>query len=259
MNTDSEYQKQIFRELQFNKSFKSDYIVQYYGMFTDEQSSSIYIAMEYMGGKSLEATYKNLLKRGGRISERVIGKIAESVLRGLSYLHERKVIHRDIKPQNILLNEKGEIKLCDFGVSGEAVNSLAMTFTGTSFYMAPERIQGQPYSVTCDVWSLGLTLLEVAGGRFPFESDKITQNVAPIELLTMILTFSPQLKDEPELDISWSKTFRSFIDYCLKKDARERPSPRQMLKHPWIVGQMKKKVNMERFVKKCWEKEKDGI
>ncbi|CAI4805325.1 AAC_HP2_G0053000.mRNA.1.CDS.1 [Saccharomyces cerevisiae] len=259
MNTDPEYQKQIFRELQFNKSFKSDYIVQYYGMFTDEQSSSIYIAMEYMGGKSLEATYKNLLKRGGRISERVIGKIAESVLRGLSYLHERKVIHRDIKPQNILLNEKGEIKLCDFGVSGEAVNSLAMTFTGTSFYMAPERIQGQPYSVTCDVWSLGLTLLEVAGGRFPFESDKITQNVAPIELLTMILTFSPQLKDEPELDISWSKTFRSFIDYCLKKDARERPSPRQMLKHPWIVGQMKKKVNMERFVKKCWEKEKDGI
>ena len=259
MNTDPEYQKQIFRELQFNKSFKSNYIVQYYGMFTDEQNSSIYIAMEYMGGKSLEATYKNLLKRGGRISERVIGKIAESVLRGLSYLHERKVIHRDIKPQNILLNEKGEVKLCDFGVSGEAVNSLAMTFTGTSFYMAPERIQGQPYSVTCDVWSLGLTLLEVAGGRFPFESEKITQNVAPIELLTMILTFSPQLKDEPELDISWSKKFKSFIEYCLKKDARERPSPRQMLKHPWIVGQMKKKVNMERFVKKCWESEGDEI
>ncbi|KOG96177.1 putative mitogen-activated protein kinase kinase MKK2 [Saccharomyces eubayanus] len=257
LNTDPEYQKQIFRELQFNKSFKSNYIVQYYGMFTDERNSSIYIAMEYMGGRSLEATYKNLLRRGGRISEKVMGKIAESVLRGLSYLHERKVIHRDIKPQNILLNEKGEIKLCDFGVSGEAVNSLAITFTGTSFYMAPERIQGQPYSVTCDVWSLGLTLLEVAGGKFPFESDKITQNVAPIELLTMILTFSPRLKDEPELGIIWSKTFKSFIEYCLKKDARERPSPRQMLKHPWIVGQMKKKVNMERFVKKCWESEED--
>ena len=257
MNTDPEYQKQIFRELQFNKSFKSNYIVQYYGMFTDEQSSSIYIAMEYMGGRSLEATYKNLLRRGGRISERVIGKIAESVLRGLSYLHERKIIHRDIKPQNILLNEKGEVKLCDFGVSGEAVNSLAMTFTGTSFYMAPERIQGQPYSVTCDVWSLGLTLLEVAGGKFPFKSEKITQNVAPIELLTMILTFSPHLKDEPELDICWSKTFKSFIEYCLKKDASERPSPRQMLKHPWIMGQMKKKVNMERFVRKCWENEEE--
>lgn len=197
LNTDPEYQKQIFRELQFNKSFESDYIVKYYGMFADQQNSTIYIAMEYMGGKSLDAVYKNLIRRGGRISEKVLGKIAEAVLRGLSYLHERKIIHRDIKPQNILLNLQGQVKLCDFGVSGEAVNSLATTFTGTSFYMAPERIKGQPYSVTCDVWSLGLTLLEVAQGRFPFGSDKMAANVAPIELLTIILTFTPELKDEP--------------------------------------------------------------
>ncbi|EDO17161.1 hypothetical protein Kpol_1072p31 [Vanderwaltozyma polyspora DSM 70294] len=256
LNTDPEYQKQIFRELQFNKSFKSDYIVRYYGMFTDESNSSIFIAMEYMGGRSLDAIYLNLLNLGGRIGEKVLGKIAESVLRGLSYLHERKVIHRDIKPQNILLNEKGQVKLCDFGVSGEAVNSLATTFTGTSFYMAPERIQGQPYSVTCDVWSLGLTLLEVAQAKFPFGSDKMTATIAPIELLMLILTFSPQLKDEPELNIVWSKSFKSFIEYCLKKDPSERPSPRQMIQHPWIQGQMKKKVNMEKFVRKCWENDR---
>lgn len=255
LNTDPEFQKQIFRELQFNRSFKSDYIVRYYGMFRDELNCSIYIAMEYMGGKSLDAVYKNLLSRGGRIGEKVLGKIAEDVLRGLSYLHEKKVIHRDIKPQNILFNEKGEVKLCDFGVSGEAVNSLATTFTGTSFYMAPERIQGEPYSVTCDVWSLGLTILEVAQGHFPFGSDKITANIAPIELLVMILTFTPKLDDEPENNISWSNSFKSFIEYCLKKDPRERPSPRQMLKHPWIQGQMKKKVNMAKFIKKCWENE----
>lgn len=211
--------------------------------------------MEYMGGKSLEAVYKNLLSRGGRIGEKVLGKISEDILRGLSYLHEKKVIHRDIKPQNILFNDEGEVKLCDFGVSGEAVNSLATTFTGTSFYMAPERIQGEPYSVTCDVWSLGLTILEVAQGVFPFGSDKITANIAPIELLVLILTFTPELKDEPENNISWSNSFKSFIGYCLKKDPRERPSPRQMLKHPWMQGQMKKKVNMAKFIKRCWEKE----
>lgn len=255
LNTDPEFQKQIFRELQFNRSFKSNYIVRYYGMFRDELNSSIYIAMEYMGGKSLDAVYKNLLSRGGRIGEKVLGKIAEDVLRGLSYLHEKKVIHRDIKPQNILFNDEGEVKLCDFGVSGEAVNSLATTFTGTSFYMAPERIQGEPYSVTCDVWSLGLTILEVAQGHFPFGSDKITVNIAPIELLVMILTFTPELRDEPENNISWSNSFKSFIEYCLKKDPRERPSPRQILKHPWIQGQMKKKVNMAKFINKCWENE----
>lgn len=253
LNTDPEFQKQIFRELQFNKSFKSDYIVRYYGMFTDEENSSIYIAMEYMGGRSLEAVYKNLMKRGGRISEKVLGKVAESVLRGLSYLHEKKIIHRDIKPQNILLSDTGHVKLCDFGVSGEAVNSLATTFTGTSFYMAPERIQGQPYSVTCDVWSLGLTILEVAQGHFPFGSDKITANIAPIELLMLILTFEPQLKDEEDNNIKWSGSFKSFIAYCLKKDPTERPSPRQMLQHPWIQGQMKKRVNMEKFIRRCWE------
>lgn len=253
LNGDPEFQKQLLRELQFNKSFKSDYIVRYYGMFTDEQHSSIYIAMEYMGGKSLEAIYKNLLRRNGRIGEKILGKIAESVLRGLSYLHEKKVIHRDIKPQNILLNEEGQVKLCDFGVSGEAVNSLATTFTGTSFYMAPERIQGQPYSVTCDVWSLGLTVLEVAQGHFPFGPDKMATTIAPIELLTLILTFTPHLDDEPEKNIKWSRAFKSFIEFCLRKEARERPSPRQMIQHPWIQGQMKKQVDMKKFITKCWQ------
>ncbi|CAH00483.1 mitogen-activated protein kinase kinase MKK1 [Kluyveromyces lactis] len=245
-------EKQIFRELQFNKSCKSDFIVRYYGMFACEETSTIFIAMEYMGGRSLDSVYKHLLSKGGRIGEKVLGKIAESVLRGLFYLHERKIIHRDIKPQNILFNEIGQIKLCDFGVSGEAVNSLATTFTGTSYYMAPERIQGQPYSVTSDVWSLGLTLLEVAQGHSPFDTDKLAANMPPIELLMLILTFTPELKDEPEQGIVWSKSFKSFLDYSLKKDSKDRPSPRQMLQHPWMVGQTKKHVNMKKFIQTCW-------
>lgn len=253
-NPDQEIQKQITRELKFNKSCDSPYIVKYFGAFLDERNSRICIAMEYMGGKSLDATYKRINERGGRIGEKVLGKIAESILRGLSYLYTKKIIHRDVKPQNILLNHEGEVKLCDFGVSGNVINSLASTFTGTSFYMAPERIRGDSYSITSDVWSLGVTLLEVAKGRFPFYKEGSDEKTtAPIELISMIISYTPELKDEP--GITWSSSFRSFINYCLVKDPKTRASPRQMLEHPWIKGQMKKNVKMDVFVQKCWEED----
>ncbi|CDK26764.1 unnamed protein product [Kuraishia capsulata CBS 1993] len=246
-------QTQIMRELNFNRSCKSKYIVDYYGTFMDEEDASIYICMEFMGGTSLDAIYKNIKSRNGRIGEKVIGKIAESVLQGLSYLHSRKIIHRDVKPQNILLDWDGSVKLCDFGVSGEVVNSLATTFTGTSYYMAPERIKNEPYTVSSDVWSLGLTLLEVAQGKFPFHNTDRTMALTPIELLSMILEFTPVLNDEPEEGITWSASFRNFLEYCLIKEPERRPSPRQMLEHPWIGGQVKKVVKMDKFVRKCWE------
>jgi mitogen-activated protein kinase kinase len=92
--------------------------------------------MEYCEAGSLDSLAQKIKKRRARTSEKVLGRIAESILGGLDYLHERKIIHRDIKPSNIVVTRKGEIKLCDFGVSGELVNSMAGTFTGTSFYMA---------------------------------------------------------------------------------------------------------------------------
>lgn len=249
--------KQILRELKYNTTICSENIVSMYGMFYD--LDNIYICMEYMGGGSLETVYKQLLLKGGRVSEKVLGKIAESGFTGLAYLHQQKIIHRDIKPSNILVNLDGQIKLCDFGVSGDIVNSLATTFTGTSFYMAPERIQGQPYTVTSDVWSMGLSLLEVAEARFPLRKsnngDEFNEDeeLPPIELLMMILNFKPELKDYPEYNLVWSNSFKNFIEYCLKIDSMERPSPRQMLNHPWVQGQMKKKVNMAKFVSKCLE------
>ena len=85
----------------------------------------------------------------------VLGKIAEAVLGGLKYLYlAHRIMHRDIKPSNVLLNSRGQIKLCDFGVSSELENSVADTFVGTGTYMAPERIQGSPYTVKSDVWSV---------------------------------------------------------------------------------------------------------
>ncbi|EEQ36951.1 hypothetical protein CLUG_01074 [Clavispora lusitaniae ATCC 42720] len=251
---DPNIQKQILRELQYNRLCNSPNIVKYYGTFIVQKSSMIGIAMEYMAGRSLDAIYKRVIELDptNRINEKVLGKIAESVLRGLSYLHSQRIIHRDIKPSNILLDRQGNVKICDFGVSGEVDNSVATTFVGTQYYMAPERIMGKPYSVSCDVWSLGLTLLEVARGSFPYHLQMDSNPLGPIELLSLILEYQPRLEDIPEDGIFWSDSLKNFISYCLKKNAEERPSPQQMLQHPWCVGQRNIRVNMQKFVYRLW-------
>lgn len=104
----------------------------------------------------------------------------------------------------------GQVKLCDFGISGELVNSLAGSLTGTSYHMAPERIQRKPYTVISDVWSLGLTLLEVAMNRFPYPGALMS-----IELLSIIVSQpSPVLKNEEHN--TWSPEFHHFIQICLE-------------------------------------------
>lgn len=199
--------KQVLRELEFLSSTSSPYIVEHYGAFLAEHDTQICILMEYCEAGSLDSILGKLKSRKWRCSEHVLGRIASSVLRGLDYLHERKIIHRDIKPSNILLTRTGAIKLCDFGVSGELVDSHAGTFTGTSFFMAPERITGKPYSIKSDVWSLGLTLHEVAHLRFPYG-----EHLAPIELLSFIVTAPvPTMIDCPEEGVFWTPEIRDFM------------------------------------------------
>jgi mitogen-activated protein kinase kinase len=172
--------------------------------------------MEFCEGGSLDSIYREVKKLGGRTGEKVLGKVAEGVLNGLTYLHSKKIIHRDIKPSNILLCRDGQVKLCDFGVSGEfGTKGDANTFIGTSYYMAPERITGQSYTITSDVWSTGVTLLEVAQHRFPFPADgtEMQPRAGLIDLLTYIVRQPiPKLKDEPEAGIKWSDNFKYFIE-----------------------------------------------
>lgn len=182
----------------------------------DDTAGTIGISMEFCEGGSLDSVYREVKKLGGRSGEKVLGKVAEGVLNGLTYLHGHRIIHRDIKPSNILLTRKGEVKLCDFGVSGEfGTKGDANTFIGTSYYMAPERITGQSYTITSDVWSLGVTLLEVAQHRFPFPADGTEMNprAGLIDLLTYIVRQPiPKLKDEPENSLKWSDSFKYFIE-----------------------------------------------
>ncbi|MDI1486931.1 MAG: Protein kinase C signaling pathway involved MAPKK protein [Ramalina farinacea] len=253
--------KQIVRELAFNKDCNSAHICKYYGAF-DDSTGTISIAMEYCAGGSLHGVYREVKKLGGRTGEKVLGKVAEGVLNGLTYLHGRKIIHRDIKPSNILLTREGMVRLCDFGVSGEfGTKGDANTFIGTSYYMAPERIQGQSYTITSDVWSLGVTLLEVAQHRFPFPADgtEMQPKAGLIDLLTYIVRQPiPKLKDEPgdekgEGAISWSPNFKYFIECCLEKDSSRRASPWRIMEHPWMVEMQSKKVNMAHFLAQVWD------
>ncbi|KAF8170914.1 ste7-like protein [Pholiota molesta] len=158
--------KQILRELQIMHDCHSKYIISFYGAFLADPN--ICICMEFMDKGSLDGIYKKI----GPIDIDVVGQVALAVLEGLTYLYDvHRIIHRDIKPSNILFNSRGEIKICDFGVSGELINSIADTFVGTSTYMSPERIQGAQYTVKSDVWSLGISLIELALGRFPFSES----------------------------------------------------------------------------------------
>ncbi|CUA68809.1 mitogen-activated protein kinase kinase 2 [Rhizoctonia solani] len=186
--------KQILRELQIMHDCHSEHIISFHGAFVADPH--IHICMEYMDKGSLDGIYK----KHGPIDIQVVGKIAIAVLEGLTYLYDvHRIIHRDIKPSNILFNSKGEIKICDFGVSGELINSIADTFVGTSTYMSPERIQGAQYTVKSDVWSLGISLIELALGHFPFaesssddsdlsdlaELDEGMSNSNPVDLSTL--------------------------------------------------------------------------
>ncbi|KAK8108827.1 hypothetical protein PG984_014628 [Apiospora sp. TS-2023a] len=255
-NPDPDVKKQIVREINFNKECASEHICRYYGAFVDPATATISISMEFCEGGSLDSIYKEVKRLGGRTGEKVLGKIAEGVLAGLTYLHSKKIIHRDIKPSNILICRNGDVKLCDFGVSGDfGTKGEANTFIGTSYYMAPERITGQSYTITSDVWSTGVTLLEVAQHRFPFPADgtEMQPKAGLIDLLTYIVRQPiPKLKDEPDANILWSDSFKYFIECCLEKEPNRRASPWRMLEHPWMVDMKTKRVNMEKYLSQVW-------
>lgn len=165
---------QIIMELDILHRCVSPFIIDFYGAFFQE--GSVYICIEYMDGGSIDKLY------GDGVPEGVLKKVTLSTVMGLKCLKdEHNIIHRDVKPTNILVNTRGQVKICDFGVSGNLVASIAKTNIGCQSYMAPERISGGgiaqvgagggSYSVQSDIWSLGLTIIECALGRYPYPPE----------------------------------------------------------------------------------------
>lgn len=240
---------QILMELEVLHKCDSPYIVDFYGAFFVE--GAVYMCMEFMDGGSLDKIYGD-----GVQSEACLAYITECVIRGLKELKDKhNIIHRDVKPTNILVNSMGKVKLCDFGVSGNLVASLAKTNIGCQSYMAPERIKtanpdDATYSVQSDIWSLGLTILEVAAGHYPYPPETF-DNV--FLQLSAIVDGEP-----PKLDPSrFSKKAQMFVKSCLNKNPEFRPHYDVLLKSPWLTKYRDVDPHIDKIVMEKLKEEKE--
>lgn len=234
----SEETKRILMDLDVVvRSHDCPYIVRCLGCFVTD--ADVWICMELMA-----SCFDKLLKRlGAPIPEAILGKVTVATVNALSYLKDKHgVIHRDVKPSNILLDERGNVKLCDFGISGRLVDSKAKTRSaGCAAYMAPERIDPPDptrpdYDIRADVWSLGISLVELATGVFPYRD---CQN--DFEVLTRVIADDPpQLPD----DSDFTSEFKSFVSQCLTKNYRQRPKYPKLLEHPFVVKSARNSISV---------------
>ncbi|KAL8843255.1 MAG: hypothetical protein Q9176_002208 [Flavoplaca citrina] len=227
----------IIMELDILHRCVSPFIIDFFGAFFQE--GAVYICMEFMDGGSVDKLY------GDGVPEGVLRKITVSTVMGLKSLKDdHNIIHRDVKPTNILINSRGQVKICDFGVSGNLVASIAKTNIGCQSYMAPERIAsggvaqaganpgGGTYSVQSDVWSLGLSIIECAMGQYPYPPE--TYNNIFSQLSAIVDGEPPDLPAD-----NFSDEAKDFVRGCLHKIPKLRPTYAMLLRHAWLAPLLK--------------------
>ncbi|EHB15003.1 Serine/threonine-protein kinase 4, partial [Heterocephalus glaber] len=214
--------QEIIKEISIMQQCDSPHVVKYYGSYF--KNTDLWIVIEYCGAGSVSDIIRLQNKM---LTEDEIATILQSTLKGLEYLHFMRKIHRDIKAGNILLNTEGHAKLADFGVAGQLTDTMAKrnTVIGTPFWMAPEVIQEIGYNCVADIWSLGITAIEMAEGKPP------SADIHPIRAIFMIPTNPPPTLRKPEL---WSDNFMDFVKQCLLKSPEQRATATQLLQHPFV-------------------------
>ncbi|XP_067850972.1 traf2 and NCK-interacting protein kinase-like isoform X4 [Heptranchias perlo] len=262
MDVTGDEEEEIKQEINMLKKYSHHRnIATYYGAFIKKNppgvDDQLWLVMEFCGAGSVTDLIKNT--KGNTLKEEWIAYICREILRGLTHLHQHKVIHRDIKGQNVLLTENAEVKLVDFGVSAQLDRTVGRrnTFIGTPYWMAPEVIAcdenpDATYDFKSDLWSLGITAIEMAEGAPPL------CDMHPMRALFLIpRNPPPRLKSK-----KWSKKFVSFIEGCLVKNHGQRPATDQLLKHPFIRDQpnerqvrIQLKDHIDRTKKKRGEKD----
>ncbi|XP_043997963.1 TRAF2 and NCK interacting kinase a isoform X13 [Gambusia affinis] len=235
MDVATDEEEEIKSEINMLKKYSNHRnIATYFGVFIKKQPPGIddqlWLVMEFCGAGSVTDLIKNT--KGNSLKEDWNAYICREILRGLAHLHQHKVIHRDIKGQNVLLTENAEVKLVDFGVSAQMDRTVGKrnTFIGTPYWMAPEVIACDEnpeatYDCKSDLWSLGITAIEMAEGAPPL------CDMHPMRALFLIpRNPAPRLKSK-----KWSRKFQSFIENTLVKSHSNRPSTEHLLLHPFVT------------------------
>uniref|UniRef100_A0A7N6AHS8 Mitogen-activated protein kinase kinase kinase kinase n=1 Tax=Anabas testudineus TaxID=64144 RepID=A0A7N6AHS8_ANATE len=226
----------IQQEITMMKECKHKNIVAYFGSY--HRNTKLWICMEYCGGGSLQDIYH------GKIQINSTSNFTVAFLfQGLYHLHETGKMHRDIKGANILLTERGDVKLADFGVAAEISASVAKrkSFIGTPYWMAPEVAAVEKkggYNHLCDIWAVGITAIELAELQPPMF------DLHPMRALMLMSKSSfqpPKLKDKSK----WSTSFHSFVKMALIKSPRKRPSAETLLQHPFVTQLLTRNLVIE--------------
>ncbi|BFG37892.1 hypothetical protein CerSpe_241650 [Prunus speciosa] len=213
--------KQLEQEIAVLSKFQHPNIVRYYG--TDKDESKLYMFLEFVELGSLSKLYSKLSDSGSGLPDSEASKYTRQILQGLEYLHYKKVIHRDIKCANILVDTCGSVKLADFGLAKIIEGSSGHSILGSLPWMSPEVFKAnksaQGYGIAADIWSLGCTVLEMLTGTAPDHSCDAER------ALYSIL---------PKIPVSLPTHPRDFIQRCLKVDPRGRPTATELLNHPFV-------------------------